>query len=70
MNVVLIFALATYFLAQSGAHPTFKDDVDPSDEAEYDPIQAESDRRGNKMTQTIFSIEYSLKFYNFSKYFE
>ena len=74
MNVALIFALATYFLAQSGGHPTFKDDVDPSDEAEYDPIQAESDRRGNKMSQTIFSIEYSLniksKFYNFSKYFE
>ena len=55
MNVVLIFVLVTYFLAQSGGHPTFKEDVDPSDEAEYDPIQAESDRRGNKMSITMLS---------------
>ena len=55
MNVILIFALATCFLAQSGGHPTFKEDVNPSDEAEYDPIQAESDRRGNKKSITILS---------------
>ena len=61
MNAVLIFAIASYFLAQSAAHPTFEEDVDPSDETEYDQIQAESDRRGNKMSITMFSIRIKFK---------
>merc|ERR1711962_1895305 len=46
MKAVIFFALVNYFLAQSGGHLIFEEDVNPSGETEYDQIQAVSDRRG------------------------
>ena len=48
MKVFLFFALASFFLAQSGGQPTSQEEMKTNYESEFGPFQAESDRRGNK----------------------
>ena len=48
MKVFLFFTLASYFLVQSGGQPTSQEEMKTSYESDLGPLQAESDRRGNK----------------------
>ena len=55
MKVFLFFALARYYLVQSEGQPTSQEEMKISYESELGPLQAESDRRGNKNKNNVKS---------------